>query len=94
MKGVNEKINEYVLQWSGHMERMENDKIPKRVYVGECADSHLVGQPQKRWIDTMRDCLKKKGSDVKQPRGIVHDRNEWHGFVRRNVWCVAWGMNP
>ena len=25
-----------VLQWFGHMERMENDRIAKRVYVGEC----------------------------------------------------------
>ena len=26
----------------------------KRVYVGDCADSHSVGRPWKRWIDTMK----------------------------------------
>ena len=39
---------------------MDNDRIAKGVYVGECAGSHSVGRPQKRWIDTMKDCLKKE----------------------------------
>ena len=33
MKGVDEKIEEGVLKWSGHVERMENYRIAKRVYV-------------------------------------------------------------
>ena len=37
MKGMDKKIDEVVLQWSGHVERIENDRIAKRVYVGECA---------------------------------------------------------
>ena len=38
-KGVDEKTDEGVLRWFGHVERMENDmiKIANRVYVGECA---------------------------------------------------------
>ena len=32
-----------------------------RVYVGECAGSHSVGKPWKKCIDTLKDCLKKKG---------------------------------
>ena len=42
------------------MERMESDRITKRVYVGECAGSDSVGRPWKRWIDTVKECLKKK----------------------------------
>ena len=32
-----ERIDEGVLRWFGHMERMEKDKIAKRVFVGESA---------------------------------------------------------
>ena len=34
------------------MERMENDRTEKRVYVGEYAGSHSMGRPRKRWNDT------------------------------------------
>ena len=47
MKDVDKKTDS-VLQWFGHVERMENDRIDKRVYVGECAGSHSVGRPWKR----------------------------------------------
>ena len=33
-------IDEGVLQWFGYVERMENDRIDKRVYVREYAGSH------------------------------------------------------
>ena len=38
-KGVHKRIDEGVLRWLGHVERMENDRNAKRVYVGECAGS-------------------------------------------------------
>ena len=38
-KSLNERIDESVLRWFGHVERMERDRIAKRVYVGECAGS-------------------------------------------------------
>ena len=67
-KGVDERIDEGVLWWFGHVERMEYDRISKRVYVGECAGSPLVWRPRKRWIDIVKECLKKIGLDVRQAR--------------------------
>ena len=54
-----ERIDGFI-QWFSHVERMENKRIVKRVHVGECADSHSVFRLQKRWVDTMKDCLRKK----------------------------------
>ena len=53
-KGVDERIEEGVLQWFGHVERMEKERIAKRVYVGECAGSHSMGRLRKRRIDTLK----------------------------------------
>ena len=92
-KGVDGRIGEGVLRWFGNEERMEKDMITKRVYVGECAGSRSVGRPRKRWIDTVKECLRKKGLDVKQAR-MVQDRNEWRGFIRGSAWGIAWGKNP
>ena len=50
---------------------MEKDRIAKRLYVGECVVSRSVGRPRKRWIDTLKLCLKKRGLDVRQARRMV-----------------------
>ena len=76
------------------MERMERDRIDKRVYVGECTGSHPMGRPRKTWIDTVKEYLKKRGLDVMQERRMVQDRSEWQVFVKGNAWGIAWGMNP
>ena len=56
------------------MKRMDNDRIAKRVYVGKCAGSRLLGRPRKRWIDTVKDWLKKRGLDVRQARRMAYGR--------------------
>ena len=67
-KGLDERIDQGVLRWFSPVERMERDRIAKRVYVGECAGSHSVSRPRKRWIDTEKECLRKRGLDVRQAR--------------------------
>ena len=47
-KSVDENIGEDVLRWFGHVERIGDDRIAKRVYVWECAGSRSVGSPRKR----------------------------------------------
>ena len=68
IKGADERINEGILWWFGLVERMENDRIAKRAYVGECAGNHLLGRLWKRWINTVKDYLKKSSLDAKQAR--------------------------
>ena len=50
-KGVDERIEEDVLHWFSHVERIENDRIAKRFYVGEFAGSSSVGQLRKEEMD-------------------------------------------
>ena len=87
-KGLNEGIDEGVLRWFGHMER---DRIAKRVYVRECAGSCSGGRPRKRCTETVKECLRKRGVDVRQARKMVQDRSEWRGFVRGNEWGIVRG---
>ena len=54
-KGLDERIDEGVLRWRGR-----RGIGSARVYVGECAGSRSVGRPRKRWIDTVKECLKEK----------------------------------
>ena len=56
---------------------MENDRIAKRFYIGECAFSSRMGRPRKMRIDTVKDCLKERGLDIRQARIMVIDRSVW-----------------
>ena len=49
-KTIDERIDEGVLRWFGHVERMEKDRIAKRV----CAESVLVVV---QWVGRRRDGL-------------------------------------
>ena len=37
----------------------------------EYAGNHLVGRPRKRWVDTVKDCLRKRGLAVRKARRMV-----------------------
>src|SRR5678816_543145 len=39
-KGVNVRINESTLGWFGHVERMDDSRLDKRMYSGVCAVSY------------------------------------------------------
>ena len=44
-KGLDERIDEGVIWWFSHVERMERDRISKRVYLEKCVSSRSVGSP-------------------------------------------------
>ena len=50
-----------------------------------------MGWPHKRWIDTLKERLKKRGLDFGQARRMVHDREKWGGG--EFVWGVTLEMN-
>ena len=47
----------------------ENDKIAKRVYAGNCVGRISEGRPWKKWIDTVKDFLKKKRGQTSKENG-------------------------
>ena len=68
----------------------ENDRIAKRFYVRKCAGNSSVGRPRKKWIDTVKECLKKRGLNAWR---IGHDRSVCRRFVSGESMGVARGMN-
>ena len=54
------RVDERIDEGFGNVEIMEDDRIAKRFYVGECASSYSVGRPRKRWTDTMKGLLEEK----------------------------------
>src|SRR5678816_3407074 len=76
-KWVNEKINESTLRWFGHVEKMEDSQLVKRMYSGECGGNHqLAGRPNKNRIESVKECLEERNVSLAEARRKVHNRSE------------------
>ena len=48
---ITEKIRLHRLRWFGHVQRMEENRIPKRVLYMNLETTRLRGRPRSRWLD-------------------------------------------
>src|SRR5678815_1751450 len=84
-KGVDERMNESTLRWFGHMERMNDSRLVKRMYSGECVGNRPAGRPKEKWIESVKECLEERNVSLAEARRKMHNRSEWRSFVR-GLW--------
>ena len=61
------------LRWFGHFQRMEENRIPKRVLNMNLGTTRLRGRPRNRWQDEVREDGRIVGGEGWQEK--VHDSN-------------------
>lgn len=81
---VVEKIQKRRLKWFGHVERMDNSRLPVAALHGrrEGEGERRRGRPRKTWMDNVKEDLKSKGTDLTMVRETVRDRTLWRNFIR------------
>jgi len=62
------------LRWFGHVQRMEENRIPKRVLYMNLR-TRLTGRPRNRWQDEVREDGWRVGAEGWQEK--VHNKEEW-----------------
>ena len=69
------------LEWAGHIIRMEEERIPKKVLNGNFHTTRPVGRPRTRWTDVIqRDTLQLLGTRGWRRRAMNGD--EWRHPMR------------
>jgi len=69
------------LEWAGHIIRMEEERILKKVLNGNFHTTRPVGRPRTRWADVVqRDALQLLGTRGCRRRAM--NRDEWRRLVR------------
>jgi len=69
------------LGWAGHIIRMEEERIPKKVLNGKFNITRPVGRPRIRWTDVVqRDSLQLLG--IRGWRRSAENRDEWRRLMR------------
>ena len=68
------------LKWAGHVERMPDSRIPKKMYGGQPGGKRPVGKPRLRWMDAVagdaRDIL-----HVRNWKLEARNRDGWRGRI-------------
>jgi hypothetical protein len=77
---ITETIRVHRLRWFGHVQRMEENRIPQRVLSMKLEATRPRGRPRNRWQDKVREDGSIVGGEEKQ--GKVYDREEWKRFLR------------
>ena len=69
------------LVWAGHIVRMEEERIPKKVLNGNFYTTRPVGRPRTGWADVVqRDALKLLR--IRGWRRRAENRDEWRRLMR------------
>ena len=68
------------LEWLGHFIRMNETRSVKKIVEGKLEGRRGRGRPRLRWIDGVKDDLRKLG--VKRWRAKALNREEWASIIR------------
>jgi len=69
------------IRWLGHLETMEEDRVPKKFFTQELEGTRRRGRPRKRWKEEVERDLHVLG--VRRYRELVADRKKWKDIVRQ-----------
>ena len=65
----------------GHLERIEEDRMPKKIFTEELEGTRRRGRPRKGWKEKVERDLQVLG--VKRWRQLVADGRKWKDIVRQ-----------
>jgi hypothetical protein len=69
------------LSWFGHLHRMPEERMVKRVYKWNPMLTRPLGRPKNRWEDDIINDMKKL--KIKNWKSCIQDRNKWKLYVER-----------
>ena len=75
------RVDMNVLRWFGHVERMDNELLLKKVMAAEVDRKTARGRPRFGWMDGVRRALNNRRMDVREASERVRNRNEWRTIV-------------
>jgi hypothetical protein len=81
-KNIINHIKAQRLSWFGHLHRMPEERMVKRVYELKPMLTRPLRRPKNRWEDDIRNDMKKL--KVKNWTSCIQDRNKWKLYVEKD----------
>ena len=74
------------LKWTGHVTRMPDERLPKKILYGELqVGRRSHGGQKKRYKDSLKASLKDFNVQTMSWEQIAQDRAKWRGLIRRGA---------
>ena len=86
MQSVHTFLKLAQLRWTGHVTRMPDECLPKKILYGELqVGKHSHGDKKKRYKDTLKASLKDFNIPTESWEQIAQNRAKWRGLIRRGA---------
>ena len=75
------RADQRVWRWFGHVQRMGEYRMARRVLMAEVSGGRVRGRPRLGWMDGVNVALGNRGMTVEAARQCAKDRKEWRVLV-------------
>ena len=69
------------IAWLGHVMRMDEKRIPKRVLEWKPTGRRIRGKPRKRWVEDIEEDIQELG--IRGRRKLSKERTEWRRITEK-----------
>ena len=81
------RVDMNVLRWFGHVERIDNERLLKKVMNAKVDGRSARGRPRFGWMDGVKRPLNDRRKDIREASERARNRNEWQMIVMQ--FCLA-----
>ena len=75
------RADQRVLRWFGHVERMGECLLARRVLMAEVSGGRVRGRPRLGWTNGVKVVLGNRGMTVEAARQCAKDQKAWRSLV-------------
>ena len=72
------RADQRALRWFGHMERMDESRMARRVLMVAVSGGRVRGRPRLGWMDGVTVVLCNRGMTVEAARKIIRSGEPWY----------------
>ena len=85
MQSIHTLLKLAQLRWTGHVNRMPDERLPKKILYGELLGKRSHGGQKKRYKDTLKASLKDFNIPTDSWEQIAQDRTKWRCLIKRGA---------
>ena len=78
---VVDKMEQKTLKWFGHMERMDESRLVKKIMHANVWGERPRGRPRLGWAEGVKTALGVRGLSIEEGRIKARNRAEWRVIV-------------